>query len=180
MCDAVEKQNCSLRVSMRNILFQMLQTMYGLLNALCHPDAHKLCAVTQDRMHAVISRKHKASAIKLLVLQYWAKCIVTAEAPNPLSSRDGRLLKPVPKQDRLAQPELIQKLQEAGKKTHDLQTKLLCQAWSMGKKPDKAVLALMRGFAYAHAGRHTQALKVSKHTRSVGSINTTFADQCLI
>lgn len=70
------------------------------------------------------------------------------------------MLKPVPSSERLTQPALRQKLQEAMKKMHSMQAKLLCHAWTVGQKPNKAMLALMRGLAYAQAGRSTQALKV--------------------
>ena len=93
-------------------------------------------------------------------MQYWADCITAAEAPNPLSSRDGRMLRPVPASDRLTQPTLSKKLQEALGKMHGMQAGLLCDAWSKGKRPDKGMLALMRGYAYAQAGKHEQSLKV--------------------
>lgn len=98
----------------------------------------------------------------LLYLQYWSACITRAQEPNPLSSRDGRHLKPVPKQWKLTQSELTQKLQEAMQQLHGVQLGLLVTAWGSSKQPDKASLALMRGFAYVQAGRPEQALKVNR------------------
>ena len=95
-------------------------------------------------------------------MQYWSACITQAQEPNPLSSRDGQRLKPVPKQWKLTQLALTQNLQEAMQKMHSMQLGLLLTAWGSSKQPDKASLALMRGFAYEQAGRHGQALKVSK------------------
>ena len=43
-----------------------------------------------------------------------------------------------------------------------MQAGLMLTAWGNSKQPDKASLALMRGFAYVQAGRHEQALKVNK------------------
>lgn len=97
------------------------------------------------------------------VLQYWSACITQAQEPNPLSSRDGRRLKPVPKQWKLTAPALTRKLLETMQKLHSMQVGLLLTAWGSSKQPDKASLALMRGFAYIQAGRHEQALKVNRH-----------------
>ena len=47
------------------------------------------------------------------LLQYWARQVEEAQAPNPLSSRDGRLIKPVPPELRLAPGELVGHLEEA-------------------------------------------------------------------
>ena len=62
------------------------------------------------------------------VLQYWAECIAKAQEPNPLSSRDGRSLKPVPKCWKLPQTVLARRLQEALPKVHSMQAGLLCSA----------------------------------------------------
>lgn len=97
-------------------------------------------------------------------LQYWSACITKAQAPNPLSSRDGRLLRPVPKAWKLPPSELTRKLQEAMQKLHEVQAGLLCAAWGSTGQPDKASLALMRGYAYARAGKPEQALRVSQFT----------------
>lgn len=45
--------------------------------------------------------------------KYWAGQIEAAQVPNPLSSRDGRLIKPVPPELRLAKPDLVAHLQAA-------------------------------------------------------------------
>ncbi len=55
----------------------------------------------------------------------------------------------------------MQSMQEALHKIHSLQAGLLCTAWGSSGRPDKASLALMRGLAYAHAGKFEQALRVS-------------------
>lgn len=46
-------------------------------------------------------------------LQYWAAHVEAAQAPHPLSSRDGRLIRPVPHEGRLPPPELLEHLEEA-------------------------------------------------------------------
>lgn len=97
----------------------------------------------------------------LVCLQFWSACITRAQEPNPLSSRDGRQLKPVPKQWKLTQSALTQKLKEAMHMLHGMQVGLLMTAWGNSRQPGKAGLALMRGFAYVQAGRHEQALKVN-------------------
>ena len=61
----------------------------------------------------------------------------------------------------MSKPELTQKLQVAVAKMHSPQAWLLSQTWASGGKPEKAMLALMRGWAYAQAGRPQQALKVT-------------------
>ena len=70
------------------------------------------------------------------------------------------MLRPVPTSDRLTEAALSTNLLGALVKVHSMQAGLLCNAWSRGKKPDRAMLALMRGFAYAQAGKHAQSLKV--------------------
>lgn len=119
--------------------------------------------------HARLPAEHSADRVLMSeprgVPQYWAACITQAQEPNPLSSRDGRHLKPVPKQWKLTQLALTQRLQEAMQKLHSMQVGLLLTAWAGSKQPDKASLALMRGFAYVQAGRHEQALKVNRHSK---------------
>ena len=100
------------------------------------------------------------SASVSCLLQYWAACIARGQAPNPLSSRDGRQLKLVPKQWALSQSAVAKNLQKVIGDLHTMQAGLLCTAWGTCRQPDKASLALMRGFAYAQAGRYEQALKV--------------------
>ncbi|DBA80947.1 TPA: hypothetical protein ACH3X2_007167 [Trebouxia sp. C0005] len=91
--------------------------------------------------------------------QYWSACITKAQEPNPLSSRDGRLLRPVPKVWKLPQAALMQRMQDAMHKIHSFQAGLLCTAWGSSGRPDKASLALMRGLTYAQAGKFEQALR---------------------
>ncbi|KAL3161267.1 hypothetical protein ABBQ38_009628 [Trebouxia sp. C0009 RCD-2024] len=54
-------------------------------------------------------------------------------------------------------------------KLHSMQVGLLLTAWGSSKQPDKASLALMRGFAYIQAGRHEQALKDARVVLAYGS-----------
>lgn len=44
------------------------------------------------------------------VSQLWAKQIIKAESPNPISSRDGLLLKRIPEEQRLSNIQLVQNL----------------------------------------------------------------------
>lgn len=79
-----------------------------------------------------------------------------------MSSRDGRLLRPVPKVWKLPQAALMQRMQDAMHKIHSFQAGLLCTAWGSSGRPDKASLALMRGLTYAQAGKFEQALRVRR------------------
>ena len=97
-------------------------------------------------------------------LQYWSACITKAQEPNPLSSRDGRLLKPVPRQWKLTTPQLTKHLEQAVHEVHSMQAGLLCKAWGSAGQPDKATLALLRGLAYIEAGKFEQALRVGHDT----------------
>ncbi len=56
----------------------------------------------------------------------------------------------------------MQRVQDAMHKIHNLQAELLCTAWGSSGRPDKASLALMRGLAYAQAGKFEQALRVRR------------------
>lgn len=100
--------------------------------------------------------------ISYLLLQYWAACITKAQEPNPWSSRDGRVLKPVPSAWRLPQAVLTSKVKAVMLRLHSVQAGLLCTAWGSSGWPDQASLALMRGLAYAQAGNSKQALRVSQ------------------
>ncbi|KAA6421689.1 MAG: hypothetical protein FRX49_08300 [Trebouxia sp. A1-2] len=97
--------------------------------------------------------------VKHYLAKYWSACITKAQEPNPLSSRDGRLLRPVPKVWKLPQAALMQRMQDAMHKIHSFQAGLLCTAWGSSGRPDKASLALMRGLTYAQAGKFEQALR---------------------
>ncbi len=68
----------------------------------------------------------------------------------------------MPKPWKLPQAALMQRVQDAMHKIHNLQAELLCTAWGSSGRPDKASLALMRGLAYAQAGKFEQALRVRR------------------
>ena len=51
--------------------------------------------------------------LPLCPAQYWAAHVEAAQAPHPLSARDGRLIKPVPHSERLPPPELLAHLEAA-------------------------------------------------------------------
>lgn len=61
-------------------------------------------------------------------LQHWASLIEDAERPALMSSRDGKLLKPVPKQDRLSRDVMLENLYRL---PVDFKPKLI-SAWSRG------------------------------------------------
>ena len=56
----------------------------------------------------------------------------------------------------------MQSMHDILHKIHSLQAGLLCTAWGSSGRPDKASLALMRGLAYAQAGKFEQALRVRR------------------
>ncbi|KAL4428216.1 hypothetical protein ABPG75_002305 [Micractinium tetrahymenae] len=91
--------------------------------------------------------------------KYWARHVEAAQAPNPLSSRDGRLLRPVPAEHRLAPAELQGHLEEALYALQDEARDLLCDAWAQARRPGRADAAFMRAAAYLHAGNARQAVK---------------------
>jgi len=112
--------------------------------------------------------------------KYWSTLIFQAEAPHPLSSRDGRLLKPVPIEHRLTT--VASKKEEGeeegggGEFVYTLGRVLaetpplleaardaMCEAWTAGlKKPGRAGLALLRGAVYLSVGNGQQAIKDAK------------------
>ena len=112
-----------------------------------------------------------------MLLQYWSACINKAQEPNPMSSRDGRLLRPVPKPWKLPQAALMQRLLDAMHKIHSLQAGLLCTAWGSSGRPDKASLALLRGLAYAQAGKFEQALRVRRMSRAAEMLVSSVFDK---
>lgn len=64
-----------------------------------------------------------------------------AQRPIPLSSRDGRLLRPVPAQRRLAREKLARHLEAALAQREHLRAeagRLLCGAWAQGLAPPLA------------------------------------------
>ncbi|KAI3428659.1 hypothetical protein D9Q98_007482 [Chlorella vulgaris] len=91
--------------------------------------------------------------------KYWAGQIEAAQVPNPLSSRDGRLIKPVPPELRLAKPDLVAHLQAALYPLQDEARDLLCEAWAQARRPGRADTAFLRGAAYLAATNPKQALK---------------------
>ena len=96
-------------------------------------------------------------------MQYWGKLIAAAQKPNPLSSRDGKLLKPVPKAWLISTEKLSNRLVEATQQRCRLQQdqlQLLLTAWQTGKQPGRAELALIRGYGYLQAGIQEQAERV--------------------
>lgn len=67
-------------------------------------------------------------------VQYWARLVEEAQAPNPLSSRDGRLLKIVPPERRLAPEQLQAHLEAALKELQGEGRDLMCEAWAQGEE----------------------------------------------
>ncbi|PSC70912.1 Tetratricopeptide repeat [Micractinium conductrix] len=100
--------------------------------------------------------------------KYWGGHVESAQAPHPLSSRDGRLIKPVPAEQRLAPPDLQAHLQAALYDLGDEARDLLCAAWARGRRPGKAEAAYMRGAAYLNAGNAQQAIKDARFALAYG------------
>ena len=94
--------------------------------------------------------------------QHWASRIKEAEEPLPLSSRDGRMLRLIPANQRLSHAGLKTQLQAAivGRQLAVDARCMLTAAWQRGKAPGRAVLALMRGYAYLQDGHHDLASRV--------------------
>eukprot|EP00887_Chlorella_sp_A99_P005594 scaffold1.g5594.t1 len=94
--------------------------------------------------------------------RFWGGVVEAAQAPNPLSSRDGRLIKPVPPELRLPPQQLELRLEAAllrGPVRAGDARDLLCAAWAAGRRPGRAEAALLRGAAYLEAGDAAQAAK---------------------
>lgn len=117
------------------------------------PDNESLVAATRLALDSVTP---------LWLATYWGRAIEAAQQPNPMSSRDGKLLKPVPSPNNLSTSELVDGLAEQFS---------IEEFWSIAAK-DGAVaswrqnwaqcrseLALLRGLAYLHAGNAVQAEK---------------------
>ena len=71
-------------------------------------------------------------------MQHWADSIEDAQQPILMSSRDGKLLKPVPAVSRLSPARLLQCLQQACGKAPHVATearRMLCECWRMGEVP---------------------------------------------
>ena len=95
-------------------------------------------------------------------MQHWGSLIDAAEEPLPLSSRDGKLLRLVPANQRLSRTELKAQLQVA-LTAHQLAPEarsVLAAAWQRGRAPGRAAVALMRGYAYLQDGQLDLAQRV--------------------
>ncbi len=94
--------------------------------------------------------------------QHWTVLIQAAEEPLPLSSRDGRMLRLIPANQRLSNDGLMTQLQ-AAIAAHQLAVDARCMLtalWQRGRAPGRAALALMRGYAYLQDGQHDLAARV--------------------
>ncbi|PRW44407.1 UBA TS-N domain-containing [Chlorella sorokiniana] len=101
--------------------------------------------------------------------KYWAAHIEEAQAPNPLlSARDGRLIKPVPRSQRLEPADLQAHLQEALYPLQDEARDVLCATWAARRRPGKAEAGFFRAAAYLHAGCPEQALKDARYALVYG------------
>ncbi|GAB4818861.1 hypothetical protein N2152v2_005907 [Parachlorella kessleri] len=92
--------------------------------------------------------------------KYWSRLIKDAQAPNPLSSRDGLLLKTIPPERRLLAEELQHQLEgvlEEGWREEACD--LMCAAWARGRKPGRPEVAFFRSAAYLRAGHPQLALR---------------------
>ncbi|KAG7673606.1 hypothetical protein KSW81_006806 [Nannochloris sp. 'desiccata'] len=119
---------------------------------------------------------------------YWSKLVDAAQQPHPMSSRDGKLLKLVPKQHRFCQAELQDLvngflisntwwLEEA--------KNLIWNAWTEKRTPGRAELAFFRAAAYLQATNAEQAQRDSLVALSYGpkepiSGNSTWAAALII
>ena len=66
--------------------------------------------------------------------QEWARLIEKGEEPNPMSSRDGKLLKLICKSQHLSATEISSRLQSALLSHLEQEARgLLCSAWSLGR-----------------------------------------------
>ena len=89
------------------------------------------------------------------LLQHWARLIVRAEKPNPLSSRDGKLLRRVPLEGRLDLAEMARNLEAVLPfKLKQESIQLLLQAWSTGELCEVCIYVI-----------HVSELHVLKHAK---------------
>jgi hypothetical protein len=91
---------------------------------------------------------------------YWSKLVDAAQQPHPLSSRDGKLLKLVPKQHRLTQIELQNLVNDfllADTCWLEEAKNLVWYAWTESRTPGRAELAFFRAGAYLQANNAEQA-----------------------
>lgn len=104
---------------------------------------------------------------------YWADLLLHAEAPNALSSRDGRLLKPVPVEVRMtARDEYADAVHAGFVYGRERESReLLYHAWCRNKAPGKHVLAAVRALAYVRIGTafHDEIPVVRMHNAPDGA-----------
>ena len=117
------------------------------------PDSESLVAATRLALDSVTP---------LWLATYWGRAIEAAEQPNPMSSRDGKLLKPVPSPNNLSTSELVDGLAEqfSMEEFWSIAAKEGAVAsWKQNWTQCRSELALLRGLAYLHAGNAVQAEK---------------------
>ncbi|CAL5228172.1 g11253 [Coccomyxa viridis] len=104
------------------------------------------------------------------VAKYWLDFIEDAQQPILMSSRDGKLLKPVPPASRLSSTRLhhfLERVMDAAHMAAEAR-RMLCDCWCAGTDPGRAHVALMRGHAYLQASNADQAWKDSSVALSYG------------
>lgn len=102
---------------------------------------------------------------------YWSKLVDSSQQPHPMSSRDGKLLKLVPKQHRFCQAELqdlINGFLFSNTWWLEEAKNLLCNAWAECRTPGRAELAFFRAVAYLQATNAEQAQRDSLVALSYG------------
>ncbi len=95
---------------------------------------------------------------------YWSKLVDAAQQPHPMSSRDGKLLKLVPKQHRLTQIQLQNLVNDfllADTWWFEEAKNLVWNAWTEARTPGRAELAFFRAAAYLQANNPDQAQRDS-------------------
>lgn len=97
-------------------------------------------------------------------MQVWTDIIRDAETPILLSTRDGKLLKPVSPEHRLdadaLERALLQQLQTRRWHAALARRLLLAGAWARRKGPQRAAAAVMRGHVYCQRNALDVALRV--------------------
>jgi hypothetical protein len=110
------------------------------------------------------SHEHGGQQTCVAYPQCWAEVIREAEAPILLSSRDGKLLKPVSPEHRLDAAALdrllCQQLGSAPWRTNLARRLLLAGAWARRKGSQRAAAAIIRGHVYCQHGALDVALRV--------------------
>ena len=108
--------------------------------------------------------------------RYWALAVQAAQAPHPLSRRDGLVMRLVPAERRLPPDQLVASLLgalEAGLVPAAEARDLMCGAWAEARGPSRAASALMRAAAYLQAGQVDQACRDVKFALVYGPQRTT-------